>query len=459
MKSLRARLLIAVGGATLLVWAVTAALAYLSARHEAAELLDAQLAQSTRLLLQRVAFEDQRQRSDEGEGEDDEEVTDKFEHDRLNPYVQDQTFTVWRLPGHVLLRTDNAPAMGLLARTGYSDLIEAGRTWRVLSRRDATGRYQVQIAQPTQGRDRAALEVAMRIAGPMAIALPLLIGFIYLAVRRGLAPLNALAGEVARRKPDELAPLDADDTPPEASPLVAALNDLLARIAGTLDNERRFTADAAHELRTPLAALKVQAQVAGMANDEATRMHAIGQVLAGADRAAHLVEQLLRLARLDPLRGPVQMHPCGIEDLLLEAVAALAHLAHEKGVTLSIEAPQPPVMVAGDPEMIAVALRNLVENAVRYTPAGGRVQVGADCAQGVRLWVRDDGPGVAANELDRLTERFYRGREVTSEGSGLGLAIVRRIAELHGAGLALANRSTGGFEAALVFPSEISRNP
>ncbi|MEW5771316.1 MAG: ATP-binding protein [Pseudomonadota bacterium] len=457
MASLRARLLWSVGTVTLLVWCIAVAAGYLGARHEAIELLDSQLAQSARLLLSQVRHE----MEDVHEGEEAEvlgaapgsALVELVEGAPLHAYEQPLEFQVWSLDrqghGELVLRSARAPAMPLRPRPGYADMEHGGEVWRTLTQRDAGGRLQVQVAQPTGGRARAALEVAMRVSLPFAVALPLLVALIFLAVDGGLRPLERLARDVGERAPDALAPLPTQDMPRETQPLLAALNDLLRRLGRALDNERRFTADAAHELRTPLAALQVQAQVARMAGDAATREHALGQVLAGVGRATRLVEQLLRLARLDPLSGVPEARPCEAAALLRQAAEALRPQAEAKGIAVAIAADDA-LAVRGDPDLLGLALRNLLENAVRYLPEGGRVTLGAERAEsGIRLWVRDDGAGVAEEELARLTERFYRGRDVQAEGTGLGLAIVQRVAQLHGAGLKLENLPGGGFQATL----------
>jgi two-component system sensor histidine kinase QseC len=241
--------------------------------------------------------------------------------------------------------------------------------------------------------------------------------------------------------------------PRETLPLLSSLNNLLQRLGRALDNERRFTADAAHELRTPLAALQVQAQVARLARDEATRAHALDQLLAGVMRATRLVEQLLRLARLDPMSTVADVQPCPVPALLEQAAELLRSKADAKDIAIEIQAPAA-LAVRANADLLSLALRNLLENALRYLPEGGRVILGAEQrGNETRLWVRDNGAGVAEEELARLTERFYRGRDVDVEGSGLGLAIVLRVAQLHGADLALENLPEGGFQATLKFVS------
>jgi two-component system sensor histidine kinase QseC len=225
---------------------------------------------------------------------------------------------------------------------------------------------------------------------------------------------------------------------------------LLGRLSATLDNERRFTADAAHELRTPLAALKVQAQVAMATRDPAEQKHALAQVLAGADRATRLVEQLLRLARLDPVVRLPDPQQLDLTDLAAMAVEDAQAMAATKAQKLTLSVQDTPVAISGDRDLLGAAVRNLIDNALRYTPEHGQITVSASVEHGEPLLtIQDNGPGVPDAELPRLVERFYRGRDVSAEGSGLGLAIVHRIAELHGARLEVENLTGGGFSARL----------
>jgi signal transduction histidine kinase len=219
--------------------------------------------------------------------------------------------------------------------------------------------------------------------------------------------------------------------------LIAALNALFDRLRTSLEQERRFTADAAHELRTPLAAVKTQAQVALGATGEDERSRALGNVVAGTDRATRLVEQLLVLARLDPQKVLPHGQTVDLHELARQGVAELAPAAAAKGVEVSLAAGDA-APVAGDAVLLAVLLRNLLDNAVRYTPAGGEVEVSVRrTTGGVSLAVVDNGPGIPEAERGRVFERFHRVLGSGEEGSGLGLSIVRRIADLHRASVSL----------------------
>lgn len=456
--SLRARLLLTVSIATLLVWGAAGLASYDQALHEADELMDGQLAQSAKLLMAQVLHESEELEARGKLAASLEEITENLDFDASHPYEQHLEFRVLSQSGSLLLRSTHAPEMGALNFRGeaaeFSDIDHSGQPWRMLSLRSPDGRFAVQIAHPIRDRDRVGLEVATQVAIPILLALPLLALMVYFSVRSSLRPLEELAADVAARSPDNLEVLSEPRTLREAQPLVAALNRLLSRLAAALDNERRFTADAAHELRTPLAAVKIQAQVALASSDVADHQHALRQVLAGADRATRLVEQLLRLARLDPLARLPQPRLLDLASLAAEVVGDMQAQALAKRQCLSIVTPAGAVNVQGDIDLLTVALRNLVENALRYTPESGVIEVVAMMdADRPLLSVRDNGFGVDAEEAPRLLERFYRGKAVAhadnSNGSGLGLAIVQRIAELHGARLEIINRASGGLDASL----------
>jgi two-component system, OmpR family, sensor histidine kinase QseC len=446
LKSLRARLLVALYLAVLLLWLLTGAASHLQAYHEAGEMLDGQLAQAARLIIAHTL-----QELKEGEGEDD-VFTESMAFPAIHPYEQPMQFQVWLPDGRLLLRAKDAPLRPLATAVGYSDIRQSDRIWRTLTLWEPGMRFQVQVAQPAEEREKVAMDVSRRVLLPTLLALPFLSMLIYVTVRRSMRPLEALAASVGKRTPDNLRPLGGDAAPEEVRPLIEALNRLLLRLGNTLENERRFTADAAHELRTPLAALKVQAQVALASTDEASRRHALINTVAGADRATRLIEQLLRLARLDTVGGLAETRQVNLDRLLTESANDMADQARRKGVELSIAGSDRQHHVAGDADMLRLALRNLMENAIRYTPQGGTVQTGISHQNGaLRLWVRDTGPGVSAAELPHLTERFYRSPDAASEGSGLGLAIALCIAELHGATLEIGNRPEGGLQADLVW--------
>ncbi len=435
--SLRGRLLLLVSVATLIIWIAAAAFSYRQARHEVRELMDSQMAQSAALLLAQAV------QGPEHLGSLAQEMA-QLRGVRKHRNELTLEFLVSAAAGEVLARSANAPQAKFDAGLGYADIDFNGERWRSLTLATGNGGIRIQVAQSIRLRDREALEIAVKTVLPLVLFIPVLIGLIYFSVCRGLKPLDDLAEEVGSRSSENLQALTRTNAPREAQPLVEALNRLLGRLSIALENERRFTADAAHELRTPLAAVRIQAQVALASSDGEMHRHALHQVLAGTDRATRLVEQLLRLARLDPLaRLP---DPRGVD--LVEVARSIVADLLETGMPdrdVQLVVPDHPVRVTGDPDLLLAALRNLVDNAARYTPPGSHVTVFVNEAHGEpSLGVMDDGPGVPAEELPKLIERFYRGRDNTAEGNGLGLALVRRIAELHEARLEVDNRPEGG---------------
>lgn len=439
LHSLRWRLLAAISAAVLLLWLLTAWFSYTKAQHEAEELMDGSLAQTARLLLA-ITYDNE---------DDLAELAPRLATVRgaADIYEPPLEFQIGHGDGNILARSPDAPDFPILGVIGYNDIIRHQEAWRVLNAVSADGRYRVQVAQAIGLRDRAALEVATQTVLPLLLITPVLVLLIYYSITRALRPLEQLAREVASRTPDSLAPLSTSRVPTETRPLVLALNHLFRRVGRTLDNERRFTADAAHELRTPLAALKVQTQVARMSGDSPMREHALQQIEAGVDRAGRLVEQLLRLARLDPLSCPPHNQTVDLGQLI-EGVVAACHAAD----SVACPAADAPCRVQGDDDLLQIAVRNLVDNALRYSPPDSpvRITIAHRSDGGYDLTVSDNGPGVPEALLARLGERFFRAEPGKTEGNGLGLAIVARIAELHGARLHLANRPDGGLAVSLL---------
>lgn len=444
-NSLRWRLVRTVGIASLLVWMATTVVAYQKAQHEAEELLDGDLSQSARLLLALI-------RDNEDHLADLADRLESVRGEDFDVYEPPLEFQIGRGDGTILLRSHDAPDLPILGLPGYSDIIRENAAWRVLNVLAADENYRIQVAHPIAARDQAALEVASQTLYPLVLSVPLLLLLIYASVRRGLKPLDELAGDVGTRTPGNLTPLPGRNVPQEAIPLVTALNSLFERLGIALDNERRFTADAAHELRTPLAALKVHAQVALLSADAAARDHALQQIDVGVGRAGHLVEQLLRLARLDPLAGLDQASSFDLGETVRQEIAKMLEATREDARRLDIDIPERAVRIVGDRDLVGIAIRNLFDNALRYSPADGEIQVSvAEDACAVALSIRDHGPGVPDDQLARLTERFFRGNQQAAEGIGLGLAIVKRITELHGAELHFANHPQGGLVARMVW--------
>lgn len=313
---------------------------------------------------------------------------------------------------------------------GFATIDTPSGRYRVFS--VLAGGQLVQVGQPVAARNELAARLAVSTVLPLAVIAPLIGLVVWFSLRQGLAPLGRVAEAVQKRAPGQLAPLASTGWPLEVMPLVEALNGLLGRLAGALDAQRAFVADAAHELRSPLTALGLQAQLAERATSDADRTRALADLRGGLARATRMVEQLLALAREEP---GVAARPFASVDLAAvarDAVAAFTPLAAAKSIDLGLERADD-LRLEGDADALGTLVANLVDNAIRYTPAGGRIDVLVEATPRPRLSVRDDGPGVPAHERERVFERFARGADADAPGSGLGLAIVRRIADRHGA--------------------------
>ena len=302
--------------------------------------------------------------------------------------------------------------------------------------------------------DELALRITRNLLMPLWVALPLLAGLLWWVVAISLRPLVKLTQAVASRQPDNLAPLTVA-APAEVMPLIERLNHLFARTGKLIDNERRFTADAAHELRTPIAGIKAQLQVAQGALDQAGRDRALDNAIQGCNRATHLITQLLTLARLESA-DTAALQACPLRALVAGVMAESAPQALEAGVQLEL-LEGAAVSVKGLPALLQVLVRNLLDNAVRYNPAGTLVQVGVFHQAGQPcLRISDNGSGLPAEELEKITQRFFRPLGTSASGSGLGLSIVQRIAEIHQAELQLASAGEGqGLSVTVTFCADI----
>lgn len=325
-------------------------------------------------------------------------------------------------------------------KPGFKTAQLGGIAWRVFATAGTKGDVQVYVGERLSSRGEILWAVLRSTLWPMALALPLLALALWWAVRRGVAPMRRIGRTLAGRQPHALHPVGLDGAPSEMLPMVRALNELFERISALLESGRRFTADAAHALRTPIAAIRAQAQVALGEADEAKRRHALQGTLQGCDRATRLVEQLLTLSRLEAVDAP-EMATVDLRALSQRVVAEVAPRAIAKKQTLEFEG-SAPCSLPGNEILLAVQVRNLVDNAVRYSPPGARVKVAVQQQAGhLVLSVDDNGPGLEEGDRARLGERFFRLPGSLESGSGLGWSIVRRIAAVHGLELQI-RRST-----------------
>lgn len=366
-----------------------------------------------------------------------------------HPYENQLTFQVWTADGRLLARSGNAPQLAEVPPEGLHEVFENGREWCGMLVRIADGGLRIWVGEREDLRQDLIQRIVSHTLWPTLVGLPLLVGVLWLLLGWGLRPLQDFARSLRERDPHSLAPLPAGPLPPELQPMRGALDHQLAQLRALLDRERRFIADAAHELRTPLAILDLHAQNAQRAETAAERDEALGYLRQGVSRATRLASQLLTLARLEP--GATQVQPLALEPLVREELAELTPLALKRQVELVLAAQAgPPVL--GDPDAIAIALQNLVTNALAFAPAGSTVEVGIEASQdqGVLLRVEDRGPGVDEAELARLCDRFYSAGN--PQGAGLGLAIVETITRRLGGALRFSNRTRGGFRVELRLP-------
>ncbi|HWP13055.1 MAG TPA: ATP-binding protein, partial [Ramlibacter sp.] len=357
---------------------------------------------------------------------------------------------VWSREGKLLHSSDEATALPFRSRSGLSVVDAGGDKWHLYTVVLEDG--IVQAAQRASERESLARETASALILPALVMLAVMAGLLTLALRRGLAPLSRAAGEVTARSVEALHPIPLATHPPELHLLVGAINDLMARLGSALALQRHFLADAAHELRTPIAALRLQLQLLERAGSETQRQAAQDELRAGIARAQHLVEQLLQLSRLGPETPALQRESVDLGELARGAVGRFSARADEQRVDLGAVAAEP-VTILADSQQLTILVNNLVDNALRHTPAGGAVDVTASLCDGRPcLSVADSGPGIPEPERARVFDRFYRAAgSAPSTGSGLGLAIVRAVAERHGAAVKLEDSARGGLLVRVLF--------
>lgn len=356
---------------------------------------------------------------------------------------------VWTADGRAIYASRAHAALPTRAQLGFADVAVAGQVWRSFS--VAMPSRVIQVSQPLQIRRRLAADAAWRAVWPLLLVAPFIALAAGWSTALALRPLRRVADDVRQRDEQSLQPLPADGLPDEVAPLVASLNALLQRLGQSLDTQRAFVADAAHELRSPLTALKLQLQLLKRAGSDADRSAAAEALAAGIDRAARLVEQLLTLARSEPGAAATPLQPLDLSELVREAVADTVPLALARGTALELQA-DAPVSVQGDRAALRALVRNLADNAVRYSPRGARVELRVAVEQGQpTLTVDDAGPGIPPAERERVFDRFYRRGLSEEPGTGLGLAIVRGVAQRHGARVTLGDAPLGGLRVTVSF--------
>lgn len=439
--SLGGRLLLFIGMAILLVAVLQGAFAYRNALEQTDTLFDYQM-QQTAFALRAGLPVDAKGRP---QGTPPEDENNEF-------IVQ-----VWTNEGLRIFESALGDALPQMAVLGFADVPARGTTYRVFSLQ--TRSQVIQIAQDMRVRQMLAREAAWRSLLPVVLLLPLLALAVWWVIRRSLTPVHRVRRELALRQPQDLAPVAEHDLPDEMRPLVEELNSLLQRVRQAFEAQQNFVADAAHELRSPLAALQLQLQLLRKATDSAERESAQTSLTQGIERARRLVEQLLALARQEARPQTEDAPLADLRVLVEQALADAAPAAQAKGLDMGLsEDPQQQsaFSVAADAGALSVLLRNLLDNAIKYVPAGSRVDVGwLQDEHGRALVVEDSGPGIAPAERQRVLQRFVRGQGAggMAGGSGLGLAIVQSIAKSSGAELLLdESPQLGGLRVRVLWP-------
>ena len=434
--TLRRRLLLLLLAGAPLVWLLTLMLTLVIAKREINELFDTQQVRLAQQVLVMLPADPA------GLGDTATARLPLVAGEHGSAELAEMAIAVTSGDGRLVLSDREGARLPRNATSGFVDTDIDGAAWRVFTLGSDDGRWRVAVGQMLEERDEVLWDLLGSQALPVLLALPLLLLAMAWAVRRALRPLDALRLDLQGRSPMDLRPLDASDAPGELTPLLASMNALLARIDQAMAHERRLTADAAHELRTPLAALRAQWEAAQAATDPAVRMQAHKQVGAVIERLSHLVDQLLQLARAEGEDATQvgAMQPIDWRRVVEGALSDCLPLIDARSGEVEVEWPAhgiAPLPLTGSEPLMTTLLRNLIDNALRYAPPGALVRVRF---AGDGLSVEDGGPGLSPDLLARFGDRFFRPAGQAATGSGLGVSIVRRIAELHGLAMRVDNR-------------------
>ena len=455
LTSIKQRLLIVLMSSFLVIWTTITLIIYFESKHEIEELFDANLAQSAKILLSLVA-EELYEQHDEVEirnMENSAALKEIEEHLEKHKYEKLLAFQINVKQNNFEFISASAPKIPLSSGgNGFSQIKIDDNVWRVFSLSDPRGLIEIRVGEPLFTRSEIASKISLHLDISIMIAFPVLAFLIWHIVSRSLLPLQHLTESISKRDPSQLTPIEGRRIPDEVVPMVNALNRLLERLDAALENERRFTADAAHELRTPLAGIKAQAQLGLHTKDDETRRSALHNVILSVDRNTHTVEQLLALARVDPDHNAAKQEEINLTRLTRDVLSEFSPMAIDKQIQIELCSNEE-LHITGNSHTIAIMLRNLIDNAIRFTNYGGKVTVSLkETESEVIFCVDDSGPGIPDEMLERVFNRFYKMNKSQELGSGLGLSIVNRIVELHGANIILDKSPLKGLQAKIFFP-------
>jgi two-component system sensor histidine kinase QseC len=459
MNSLKSRLFVILVAATSLIWLAATCWIYVGATREIESVLDARLQEAARMVLSLA--------SGNGVGATLKDGTFGPAPEIMS-YERQLSCQIWSLDGRLVARSSGAPDESLSdRRAGFSQRLIKGETWRVYTAEDTTKGVRVSVGDRLGLRAHLVEEIIKGLLAPLLLAIPLLGLLIWASLSRGLRPLQALARELGNRNAADMRPVETGTIPAEIRPVVASLNHLFAKVRDAMRHERELTAFAAHELRTPLAGLRTQAQIAMVASDGAVREAALRQIVVAVDRTTRMVRQLLAMAKLDSIHEARQSS-VNIGEVIEEVIDTLP--ASDRKAQVTMDPALKSTLVTANRELLLVAIRNLHENAVRHMLEPGIVRWSLQRnAQALTVYVDDEGPGIPEEEIPLVTNRFFRGRNKSPLGSGLGLSIVDLAVHASGARLVLQNRGdASGLRAQIVWeraqdgeipPSQTSHRP
>lgn len=455
-RTIRKRLLTSVLGSFIFIWIIIAVLAYDSSSHESEEIYDAALASYARIIASLMVHEAEEERELEGNffllikelgsdsllkssvlsnfkkkleavTEDDYMTLDLTADIKGHNYESQIAFIVRYTSGKVLLRSRQMPFETEFQK-GFFNVKVQDQSWRIFGLELQESEIQVLVGENLEIRNELQNLIIFNHLWPFILLLPVLGAVIWLAIKKGLQPIEHVTQNIAKRNPHSLSAIEIDNVPEEILPLINELSSLFKRIENAIDNEKRFTANAAHELRTPLAALKTHAQVIELNSNEKIQGN-VKQMIKSIDRSSHLVDQLLTLSRAEAnINNGLKLQPVDLVSVVRTQLGEYAAKAVEKGINPTLEIDQEPCMISADETLLHVVIRNLIDNTIRYSDQGGQLKVIIQhMTDHIQLIIKDDGPGIENGKLELMTQRFQRGDHPDKQGAGLGLFIVRQI--------------------------------
>ena len=442
MLSLQARLLLSVSVILLTLLTAVTVISYDKGVHEVEEFLNGQLALSHRLIDAQVQNTMKSSVLPRMSNSQDRTLIEMIANDDRSEYEPELAFKVWNMSGSVVLQSSNAIDMPKLQIGREQEVNFDGRSWLIRNHLSSTGMYVIQTAHPLGTRALVGLDVMWRVISPLLIGIPIGLFLLYVAIRRTFRPIQQLSNQIADRDVFDTTPIILTDVIKELKPLISSFNQLLTRITKSYKSEREFTANAAHELRSPIAGIKIQAQVAEVSTDPIVKRNALRQVLLGIKRCERLISQMLRLAKLDPDHpDTLKLERVAASEIALDAIEVVASEVRDREQRILFDDRTQNLMINADSDLLSTALSNLLENASKYSPSHTVIQlVLAQRGEQVRFEIRDEGPGLPPDDLDRLKQRFARGSDTAGQtGAGLGLSIVEKIVKLHRGKLTLSS--------------------